>query len=206
MAAVITSPSWTQAAIPPEPVRRFTIDEYHLMIEAGVLTEDDNVELLDGYLVEKMPKNPRHTAILSLIQSILSRLIPDGYHLSVQNPITTETSEPEPDLMILRGAPLDYLAAHPRPSDAALVVAIADSSLQRDRTTKMRIFAASGVAVYWIVNLQENQIEEYTGPSLSADMSDYDHRHTYRADDTIPVILDGHEIASLRAGDLLPQA
>ncbi len=203
-ATLVTPPIREQWAIPSEPVRLFSIEEYHAMIDAGILTADDNVELLEGLVVKKVPKNPRHTAIQSLIQAQLARILPDGYFLSIQNPVTTETSEPEPDIIIVRGTPLDYLEQHPGPIDAVLVIEVSDSSLRRDRSTKKRIFASSGVSVYWIANLQDSQIEEYITPSIEAELPNYQQRRTYRGDDVISVNLDGQEVATLRVADLLP--
>lgn len=101
------------------------------MIQSGVLSEDDPIELLEGLLVPKEPKIPRHAAITSLVQATLARFLPAGYFLSIQDPITTETSEPEPDIMIVRGSPLDYLERHPGASDALLLIEISEASLRR---------------------------------------------------------------------------
>src|SRR5438270_1483781 len=153
------------AIVPPLPVRRFTVEEYHQMIQAGVLGEDDDVELLEGWIVPKMPRNPPHDTMISIVMDdVLTRRLPGGYHCRGQSAITTAESEPEPDIAVVRGPKRDYLTRHPGPVDMVLVVEVSDSSLPRDRTIKVRIYAAAAVPVYWIINLVDQQVEVYTDP------------------------------------------
>src|SRR5207249_5993402 len=117
---------------PPFPVRRFTVDEYHQMIQTGILQEDDPVELLDGWIVSKMPRNPPHDATIDIAQEVFRSVLPAGWRLRVQSAITTDSSEPEPDLAIVRGPAERYLSNHPKPPDIAVVIEVADSSLAQD--------------------------------------------------------------------------
>src|SRR5438105_8922236 len=96
-------------AVPTEPIFRLSVDQYHEMIQAGILTEDDPVELLEGWLVEKMPKNPPHTLATRLVRTALERLAPKGWFINTQEPITTTESEPEPDASVARGDPRQYV-------------------------------------------------------------------------------------------------
>jgi Uma2 family endonuclease len=190
--------------LPPVPVRRFTVDEYHQMIQAGILGEDDNVELLEGWIVPKMPRNPPHDAIVSIVTDILPPLLPKGWFRRVQSAITTTASEPEPDISVIRGSHRDYFGHHPGPADMALVIEVSDSSLLRDRSLKGRIYAAASVPVYWIINLVDNLVEVYTDPTGPDPAPAYRTRHDYRIGDLVPFIIDGRDLGPIPAQELLP--
>ncbi len=162
LAELVVPPAPT--ALEP-PLFRLSVDQYHEMTRHGILTEDDEVELLDGLLVAKMTKNTAHHVAKLLVQSALAKVIPEGWYVDSQDAITLATSEPEPDAMVVRGQPRDYLAHHPLPGDLALVVEVADSSLHHDRGFKKAIYAASAIPVYWIINLVDRRVEVYTDPT-----------------------------------------
>lgn len=191
-------------AVPTDPIWRLSIGQYHRMVQAGILTDDDPVELLEGWLVIKMPKNPPHRLTTQLTREALARLLPTGWYVDAQEPVTTQDSEPEPDVVVVRGARRDYADHHPGPRDVALVVEVADATLQRDRTLKKRLYARAGIPVYWIVNLLEKQVEVYTEPAGTADRFDYRHRQDYGPADKVPLILEGREIGCLAVQELLP--
>jgi Uma2 family endonuclease len=138
---------------------RFSVDRYEAMIRGGILTENDRVELLHGEIVEKMPIGPHHLACVNRLNRHLQRLAGDRAIVSVQNPIRLEDSEPEPDVALLRPRPDDYAAATPGPADVFLVIEVADTSLDDDRTTKAPLYAANGIREYWIVDLNDGAIE-----------------------------------------------
>lgn len=192
------------AILPPVPVRRFTVDEYHQMIQAGILGEDDAVELLEGWIVPKMPRNPRHDAVISFIADVLPPRLPKGLFCRGQSAITTTTSEPEPDTAVIRGTQRDYVGRHPGPADMAMVIEVADSSLLRDRSLKGRIYAAASVPVYWIINLVDNLVEVYTDPTGPDAAPVYRMRKDYRIGDMVPFVIDGHDLGSIPAQELLP--
>lgn len=200
----ITPPPVEAGAIPDVPIYRLSVEQYHAMARAGILTEDDPVELLEGWLVQKMTKHRPHVIATGLVRRELERLLPSGWYVAIQDPITTAESEPEPDVAVVRGEERDYPDRHPGPQDVPLVVEIADSSLEQDRGAKKRLYARAGIAVYWIVNLVERQIEIYTEPTGPAANPDYRQRRDYGLADSIPVVLDGAEIFSLAVRDLLP--
>jgi Uma2 family endonuclease len=158
----VSAVSEQSTAVPADVIWRFSVDQYHAMIRAGILTEDDPVELLEGWLVTKMPKNPRHSVATRLIRQALEGLLPPGWYVDTQEPLTTADSEPEPDVVVVCGDRRQYLDHHPGPQDVALVVEVADSTLQRDRSLKKRLYAAAGIPAYWIVNLLDSQFEVYT--------------------------------------------
>src|SRR5258706_13809024 len=107
-------------AVPTDPIWRLSIDQYHRMIQAGILTDDDAVELLEGWLIPKMPKNPRHRLSTQLTREALARLLPAGCYVGDQEPITTGDSEPEPDVTIVQGERRQYFDRHPTPQEGAL--------------------------------------------------------------------------------------
>jgi Uma2 family endonuclease len=197
-------PAESEAAIPDVPIYRLTVEQYHAMARAGILDEDAPVELLEGWLVQKMTQNPPHVLASGLIHDALLGLIPAGWHVRTQNPVTTADSEPEPDHAVIRGSRRDYPDRHPGPQHAALVVEVADTSLRQDQGAKKRLYAHAGIPVYWIVNLVDRRIEAYTDPSGPAAEPDYRGRHDYGPSDTIPVLLDGIEVGSLAVSELLP--
>jgi Uma2 family endonuclease len=187
-----------------DSLKRFTVAEYHAMIDAGVFAEDENFELLEGLIVHKMTKHPPHWIATELLRQELDALRIQGFFIHSQNPVTTSDSEPEPDLALVRGQPRDYLAGNPDPLHAPLVIEVAESSLSQDRRWKKRIYARAGIPVYWIVNLIDRQIELYTQPSGVAEQPDYATCQIIPADGELPVMIDGREVGRLAAKDILP--
>src|SRR5579875_490925 len=116
------------AALPPraaytsEPLYRLTVEQYHDLIDRGKLTADDPVELIEGMLVFKMPKNPPHAIVTGLLADLLQAILIAGWHLRIQEPLTLSDGEPEPDIAMIRGNRRAYLSHHPGPADVALVI------------------------------------------------------------------------------------
>jgi Uma2 family endonuclease len=184
--------------------RRFSVAEYHKLIGVGILTEDDNLELLEGYLVHKMTRNPPHDATLLLLQEILLPAVLPGWRLRIQSAITLSDSEPEPDGAVVRGNARTYANRHPGPADIGLVIEVSDSTLAGDRADKGRIYARAGLPCYWIVNLVDGQVEVYTQPSGPAANPTFAQRTDYRPGDILPVVLDGTTVATIGVADVLP--
>lgn len=191
-------------ALPPDVVYRLDVEQYHAMIRAGVLTADDQVELLEGWIFPKMAKNPPHRIATRRTQRSLETIVPFGWYVDAQEPITLADSEPEPDVCIVRGATEDYPDRNPGPPDIALVVEIADSTIDRDRGLKKRMYARAGIPVYWILNLVERHLEEYIAPTSSDDSPDYQQRRDYSLTDSIIVRLEEHDIGVLAVRELFP--
>jgi Uma2 family endonuclease len=189
-------------AVPTEPVWRLSVEQYHQMIHLGILTDDDPVELLEGWLVYKMPKNPPHRVTTKLTRDTLGDVVPPGWYVDSQEPITLEDSEPEPDVVIVRGETRDYLDRHPTGEDIAVIVEVADSTLERDRSSKKRLYARAGIPIYWIINLSEQTIEIYTDPVT--DTQTYQQKQVFKPSEQIQVEIDGKAIASFTVNDLLP--
>jgi len=191
------------AGRPDDFILRLSVQQYHDMIRQGILSSDDPVELLEGFLVVKMSKNPPHAKSTGRVQRHLDGKLPPGFFTRVQDPITLEDGEPEPDVAVARGTDDDYTDRHPGPADVPLVVEVADSTLVRDRTLKLRSYARAGIRVYWIVNLLARQIEVYQQP-VGGDEPTYLRQDVFGEQERVPVILDGREIATLNVADLLP--
>ena len=181
-------------------VYRITVDEYEAMAEAGIL-RDPRVELLDGLLVKKMPQKPPHVWTVESIDKCLSRLLPPGWFTRQEKPVRIpDFDEPEPDVSVVRGTRDDYLERHSEPRDLALLVEVADSSLDRDRGEKWIAYARGRVACYWIVNLVERQIEVYTDPAMTG----YQSSQVLRLGDEITLEIDGVGVGRVAVTDLLP--
>lgn len=163
MSSVETS-SFDSFRTPPWPVRRFSVAEYRRLGECGVLSPDDRVELLEGWIVPKMNQHPAHGFAVGALNEWLQRNVPSGFIVRCQLPITTANSEPEPDLAVVRGSHADFRERHPSGIDCRLVIEVADSSVERDRL-KAAIYSSAEVEEYWILNLTDRRLEEFTKPS-----------------------------------------
>jgi Uma2 family endonuclease len=188
----------------PVPVRRFSVDEYERLFAAKILGDEDRVELLEGWIVQKMTRHPPHDTSVSLVMKAMVRLLPHGWFCRVQLTLATDLSNPEPDVMVVRGTERDYAARHPRPRDTGLVVEVADTSLATDRELKGLLYARVGIPTYWIVNVVDHVVEVYTAPSGTDPSPEYGAVREYRGDDLVPVTLDGETVFRLAARDLLP--
>lgn len=159
--------SFESSQTPPLPIRRFSVDEYRRLGEVGVLSPDDRVELLEGWIVEKKNQRPIHGFTVRWLDDWLRNHLTEGLLVQCQLPITTQLSEPEPDLAVIRGRHTDFRNRHPSGADCELVIEVADSSLAKDRA-KASIYAGDGVREYWIVNLVDLQLERYRLASAAA--------------------------------------
>lgn len=200
--ATVTEPDLDPTP-PPYPVKRFTVDQYHRMIQAGVFADDDRFELLEGWIIPMMSRNPPHDALLMRLQRVLFRTLPPGWDFRNQSAITTRESEPEPDLVVVRGDADHYDDRHPGPADIALAIEVAESSLGRDRTLKARIYARAGVPAYWIVNITERCVEVQTDPTGPAKSPSYRSTVVVGPDGELPLVLDGREVARIAVSDFL---
>jgi Uma2 family endonuclease len=145
--------------------RRFTLDEYHRMGEAGILGEDDRVELIEGEIIEMSPIGSRHAAIVARIHHLCSTRLGDRAVVWSQNPLllVRHQSEPRPDLMLLAPRADFYAGGLPEPSDVRLLIEVADSSLLYDRRTKFPLYARAGIAEAWLVDVEAGRVEIHRG-------------------------------------------
>ena len=185
-------------------IARFSVARYQRMIETGILTAEDKVELLENYVVLKMPRNPPHDGTIDLLKAAIPGLIPSGWLLRIQQTLVLSDSQPEPDFAVVRGGPRTFLTRHPGGGDAVLVIEVADSSLLRDQRDKTRIYARAGISCYWIVNLVDQRLEVYTQPSGPTSAPAYGAFQTFQPGDVVSLFLDGNLVGTVPFADLLP--
>jgi Uma2 family endonuclease len=159
-------------------LRQITVEEYDAMIQTGVFNENDQVELLNGAIVEKMPKGPKHSAATDRATRVFYRNFEENVVIRNQNPIwLDELSEPEPDIVLAKARDDDYENSHPTPVEIYLVLEVSDSTLDYDRNTKGEAYARAGIRQYLVLNVQEKLLEDYREPGANGFQS----KQTYRA-------------------------
>lgn len=137
------------------------------MGEAGVLTEDDRVELLDGEIVQMSPIGTPHASTVARLTTLLVRRFGRRATIWVQNPIILDRwSEPQPDLCVLAERTDFYAGAHPRPRDVLLGIEVMDTSRSYDRTLKLPLYAKAELREVWLVDVRAQAIEVYRRPAL----------------------------------------
>lgn len=156
----------------PRTHHRFSVIEYDQMIEFGILTENDRVELIRGEIIEKMPIGDPHASCVKRCLRLFSSLIQDRATLSIQDPIRLPDSEPEPDVVLLEPRADFYASGKPVPDDLLLLIEVADSTLEFDREVKLPLYAENGIREYWIVNLQEECLEVHRNPAVDGTYRD----------------------------------
>jgi Uma2 family endonuclease len=203
----IATPSAATGTLDARPVTvespyRFTADQYERMVNEGILVDGDRVELIDGILVSKVTKSPEHGySGIKIVKSIYA-FLPAEWTWRVEQPIRIpEYNEPEPDVAILRGTDEDYEHRTPGPDDTGLVIEIAVTSLGHDRRKKRAAYATAGIAVYWIVNVKDRQVEVYTAPQPGA----YGSCTSYNPGELVPIVLDGNQIGEIAVQAILPR-
>lgn len=188
--------------VPPFPIARFSVEQYHRMIESGAFTEDDRLELIEGWVVQQMAKGPGHEYAVGQGEELLRARIPAGWHVRNQAPITLTKSEPEPDLTIVRGDRGAYRQRHPVASEVALVVEVSDTSLTTDRV-KGKAYGSAGIAEYWIINLVDRRVEVYASPEAASELG-YASRTFFGLSETIALHIAGQHLGTLPVTALLP--
>jgi Uma2 family endonuclease len=145
--------------------RHFNITEYYRMAEAGILSEDDRVELIEGEIIKMTPIGSRHAGCVSRLNALFNRLIGETAVVSIQNPLRLSNfSEPQPDIALLKPRDDFYSNAHPTPADVLLIIEVSDTSLEYDRDIKLPLYAATSMPEVWLVNLIKDTIEIYREP------------------------------------------
>ena len=142
----------------------FTVAEYYRMADAGILTEDDRVELIEGEILDMGPIGVRHAACVEKAAALVRERV-SGAMVRVQNPVhLSDRSEPQPDLALVRAREDFYVTAHPGPQDVLLLIEVADSSVLYDRNRKIPLYARSGIPEVWLVDLATNAVEVHAAP------------------------------------------
>jgi Uma2 family endonuclease len=146
--------------------RKLDVAEYHRMGEAGILHEDDRVELIEGELVALAPIGSPHASTVNTLTELLVAAVGQRGIVAVQNPVRLDRhTEPQPDFAVLRRHDHRYRAMNPGPEDVLLLVEVADSSLRYDRKVKLPLYAEHGVPEVWIVDLEQREIEVWRDPA-----------------------------------------
>ena len=215
MSTVMASP--VALAAPPAPVPapsapvepmpefyRLSVAQYHEMGRIGIFRSGDRVELIEGILVRKMTVNLPHIFAMHYLMRRFFGMLPVGYEVYVQSPVTTPDSEPEPDVAVVRGDLRQFLVQDrkPGPDDTEILVEVSDSSLAFDRTTKLQLYARAGVREYWIVDVEGRQVAVHTGPTGPAATPAYQQRQDFVPGQDIPVTVAGREVGRIVVADL----
>lgn len=146
--------------------RKFTVKQYNQMVEAGILTEDDRVELIRGEIIEMTPINRRHSSHVNRLNELFVLRFAQLVTVGVQNPVElNDNSEPQPDISLLRRKADFYESGHPQPQDILLLVEVADTTVESDRQIKIPLYAETGIIEVWLVDINEQCIEVYREPS-----------------------------------------
>ena len=191
---------------PPRSLHRFTINEYERLTKIGFFNPGDRAELIDGWLVDKMPHNPRHAAVVDVTNDAVAGLLPSGWTTRSQLPVRLPgNNAPEPDVAVVSAPKQQYMDRHPTEKDAVLVIEVADTSLDEDRRLKIPQYAKAKIPEYWIVNLKERRVEVYTQPRGGKNPT-YKTRTDYGPDDAISVVIAGKKVGTVAVKELLPGA
>jgi Uma2 family endonuclease len=199
----------TQARVPAnlEGVRvyRFNVRQFEKMIEAGILTEDDRVELLGGVLAEQMTKYPPHNFTVGRLGKLLHSLVSPGWIVREEKSVILGRDWwPEPDLAVARGPDDRYRTVHPHADDLALLIEVAESTYVVDRREKWHGYAAARVPSYWIVNLSQRVVEVYTNPAGRGKTAKYRDIASHAPGDAIPVVIEGRPLGTISVDEILP--
>ncbi|MGA9772174.1 MAG: Uma2 family endonuclease [Blastocatellia bacterium] len=179
--------------------RRFTVAEYNLMGQTGILQPDERVELIEGEIQKMSPKGTKHSSSTTYAGDCFRKSLGDRVIVRVQDPIDLgEHSEPEPDLILAIPHKTKYADHHPTPQEVLLVLEISDTTLAKDRIIKARLYSQAGVIQYCILNLNARELEDYRDP----DESGYRTKHTYKADESFSLV--AFPDLSIAVGELLP--
>ena len=204
MATIAPTRPTASSPSPPRtpPLHRITVDEYERIIAAGALEDPNRVELIDGYMVDKMAKSPEHSFSATATHQAFADRLPAGWLARQEQPVKIPAyNEPEPDVSVIRGIIADYRHRSPGPGDVALLVEVSDSSLGQDRGLKLAVYATDGIPVYWIVNLVDRQVEVYTRPVKAGR---YRSRKDYKPGQQVPVVIAGQQLPPIAVDDILP--
>ncbi len=170
-----------EPAAPPDALQRvrFTPEMFYQLGALGVLDERQRYELIEGDIYPMPPESPEHAAIGADIAHQWTQRGATAWHIRAEKPLRIGESELIPDIAVVQGRPRDYLSSHP--TSALLVIEIASTSLPRDRTLKLRLYAQANIPEYWIVNLAERRLEVYREPAHAH----YKSLRYYTLDETI---------------------
>jgi Uma2 family endonuclease len=145
--------------------RKLTVDDFHRMGEAGILGEDDRIELIDGEMIEMAPIGSQHLGMVNRLVRLLNSAVRDTALLSPQNPVALPPlNEPQPDIALLKPRLDDYAGSAPVAADVFLLIEVADTTLAYDRDIKIPLYARHGVPEVWLFDLQGRSLSVHRDP------------------------------------------
>jgi Uma2 family endonuclease len=199
----VEGPDIGTSAVFPWSLHRMSLEQYDALVESGIFTERDRLQLINGILVAKVTQGDDHCVADEDCRTALQRVLPPGWFLRSNKPVNIPPDgAPEPDQAVVRGSNRDYLRkkrGRPDAKDVALIAEIAQSSLTEDRAM-VKIYGPGGIPVYWIINLVDRQVEVYSGPQAEG----YATCDIYRSGEHVSVVLDGTVVGQIAVDDLLP--
>lgn len=161
---------------------RFSLDEYHELVESGFFKREDHIELIEGELIMMPPPSPEHSANATSLRDRIQRLIPDKLLIRESQPVTIPPdSEPEPDLCVVPRRTDYYRTAHPSPKDVLLVIEVAKTSAAFDKTTKAHVYGRAGIVEYWVIEIEKDVVHVFSDPTTHG----YRTQRTYQRGDTV---------------------
>jgi len=147
-------------------LRKWTVKEYHKLGEIGIFNPEERLELIEGNIIKISAKGTVHASATRRTATLLHNLLGNQAAVYNKSPIALDDdSEPEPDIAVVRIDPFDYATHHPTPSEVYLIIEVADSSLTFDREIKAKIYARSGIADYWVLNVGDRQLHVFREPT-----------------------------------------
>ncbi|KJH72192.1 Uma2 family endonuclease [Aliterella atlantica] len=157
--------------------KQFTVWDYHQMVKAGILKEDERVELIAGEIIKMSPIGTLHAAQVKRLINLFAEILGASVIVAAQDPVQlSDYSEPQPDIALLKRRTDFYATAHPQPQDVLLLVEVADTTIDYDRSVKMPLYAASNISEAWIVDINGQNIEVYRQPASDG----YQHIQTFQ--------------------------
>ena len=186
----------TKQAVPSLPSIRMTVEKF----EKTDFYNDKRLELLDGYVVRRGEMNPPHAVITGRLRRRIDRMLPANWFTREDKPVQIPPFyEPLPDIAIVRGEDENYIDHHPGPADVAALIEVSDATLSTDQGKQRAAYALNGIAVYWIVNLVDHQVELYTEPTADG----YGSTLIFTAGQSVPVTIDGVVVGHIAVSDIL---
>ncbi len=201
MSTITSAPPAMLTPFASPTVHRITVDEYERIIAAGALRDPGRVELIDGYMVDKMGKSAEHGYATKKLLRAVDGLLPAGWTSSKEEPVRIpDYDEPEPDITVVRGTDEDYRHRIPGPDDVGLLVEVSLTTLDQDRGKKLSAYARARIPFYWIVNLVDGQVEVYSDPGPTG----YRSIEVLAPGHVLSVVIDGIEVGQIAVEDILP--
>ena len=187
-------------------LRRFTVDEFERLEEAGVFGPEERVELLNGIICMMTPIGDHHSFCVETLGDLIGPLLGKEFCKWSQQPSISPNDKPQPDIYVSRGDRRKYKDKRPTLSELVLVIEVADSSVQHDRTIKLPIYAAAGIPEYWILNIPDRKLEVYRKPIAATvkDPSKYEVLETYASEQSVDLVLEGNRLGAFTVHDALP--